>query len=89
MSVACYSQTFTSIHAELPRLESALPSIDVPVGFVAGEASPIPVTASTDTADRILGAWVETVADAGHFPLQDAPGCVKSALGRLLESSRY
>lgn len=82
-SVACYAETFESIREELPRLEAALPSIGVPVGFVAGAASPIPTTASTDTAERIPGAWVETIQAAGHFPWLDVSGSVRSALHRL------
>ena len=39
--------------------------------------------ASTDTAERIPGAWVDAVADAGHFVWLDAPGAVRSALDRL------
>ena len=34
---------------ELPRLEVALPGIEVPVGFGVGAASPMLATASTDT----------------------------------------
>ena len=82
-SVEVYSQTWESLKVEQPRLEAALGSITVPVGFVAGGASPIPTTASTDTAERIRGAWVEIVPDAGHFPWLDAPGCVRAALDRL------
>jgi pimeloyl-ACP methyl ester carboxylesterase len=84
MSVACYSETFESLHEELPRLDSALPSIQVPVGFVAGEASPMPNSSSTDAAHRIANAWVETVPEAGHFPWLDIPGCVRSGFNRLL-----
>jgi proline iminopeptidase len=84
LSVACYSETFESLHQELPRLESALPSIQIPVGFVAGEASPMPISSSTDAAYRLPNAWVETVPEAGHFPWLDVPGSVKAALDRLL-----
>ena len=48
-----------------------------------GAASPIPATASTDTAERIAHAWVESVAGAGHFVWLEAPGAVRSALDRL------
>lgn len=83
LSVACYAQTWGSVLQELPKLEAALPGIDLPVGFVVGEASPMPVSASTETARRIPGAWVETVPAAGHFPWLDVPGCVRGALARL------
>ena len=84
ISVACYAETYASMQAELPRLEASLSSIRVPVGFVAGELSPMPVSASADTAARIPGAWVVTVPGAGHFPwMAEAPGCVRAALQRL------
>ena len=83
LAVDAYSQTFESLHEELPRLTAALPSITTPMGFVAGAGSPMPVSASTDTAAVIPGAWTEVVEGAGHFPWLDKPGCVRSALDRL------
>jgi pimeloyl-ACP methyl ester carboxylesterase len=78
-----HTATFASLHAELPRLESRLATIRVPVGFVHGGSSPMPVSASADSAARIPGAWVEVVDGAGHFPWLDVPGSVMSALARL------
>jgi pimeloyl-ACP methyl ester carboxylesterase len=75
-----------SIMAELPRLEAGLPDIRVPVGFVHGSSSPMPVGASTDAAERIPGAWVEVVDGAGHFIWVEAPGAVRDALRRLTAS---
>jgi pimeloyl-ACP methyl ester carboxylesterase len=72
-----------SILAELPALEAGLPGIRVPVGFVHGSRSPMPLAASTDAADRIPGAWVEVVEGAGHFTWVEAPGAVLAALRRL------
>ena len=72
-----------SILAELPALEEGLPGIRVPVGFVHGSRSPMPVAASTDAAERIPGAWVEVVEGAGHFVWVEAPGAVRAALRRL------
>ena len=83
LSVSGYAETWASVLDELPRLEAALPGIEVPVGFVVGAASPMPATASTDTAGRIPGAWVDVVPAAGHFPWLDAPGCVRAGLERL------
>ncbi len=65
------------------RLEQALPSLRLPVRVVVGQASPMPRSAATDTASRILGAVVEEVPRAGHFPWLDSPGCVRAALQRL------
>ena len=76
-----------SILAELPALEAGLPQIGVPVGFVHGSLSPMPLGASTDAADRIPGAWVEVVDGAGHFIWVEAPGAVRAALRRLTGTS--
>jgi pimeloyl-ACP methyl ester carboxylesterase len=72
-----------SILAELPVLEAGLPRIRVPVGFVHGSRSPMPVAASTDGAERIPGAWVDVVEGAGHFVWVEAPGAVRASLRRL------
>lgn len=72
-----------SILAELPALEAGLPQIRVPVGFVHGSRSPMPLAASTDAAERIPGAWVEVVEGAGHFIWVEAPGAVRMSLRRL------
>jgi pimeloyl-ACP methyl ester carboxylesterase len=79
------AQVGRSIQAELPALEEALGGIRVPVGFVHGSRSPMPLAASTDAADRIPGAWVEVVEGAGHFVWVEAPGTVRAALRRLTE----
>jgi pimeloyl-ACP methyl ester carboxylesterase len=75
-----------SIFEELPALESGLPGIRVPVGFVHGSRSPMPLAASTDAAERIPGAWVEVVEGAGHFVWVEAPGAVCVSLRRLTAS---
>jgi pimeloyl-ACP methyl ester carboxylesterase len=72
-----------SILSELPALEAGLPLIRVPVGFVHGARSPMPLAASTDAADRIPGAWVDVVDGAGHFVWVEAPGAVRASLRRL------
>jgi pimeloyl-ACP methyl ester carboxylesterase len=75
-----------SIFAELPALEAGLPEIRVPVGFVHGSRSPMPLAASTDAAARIPGAWVEVIEGAGHFTWVEAPGAVRTTLRRLTAS---
>ena len=72
-----------SIQADLPALEAGLPQIRVPVGFVHGSRSPMPLAASTDAAERIPGAWVEVVEGAGHFVWVEASGAVRASLRRL------
>jgi pimeloyl-ACP methyl ester carboxylesterase len=83
ISSARSGEMVPSILAGLPALEAGLPAIRVPVGFVHGSHSPMPVAASTDAADRIPGAWVEIVDGAGHFVWVEAPGAVRTALRRL------
>jgi pimeloyl-ACP methyl ester carboxylesterase len=77
------AEMFPSILASLPDLEAGLPQVRVPVGFVHGALSPMPVGASTDAAELIPGAWVEVVDGAGHFIWVEAPGAVRAALRRL------
>ena len=77
------AQMGRSILAELPVLEAGLPLIQVPVGFVHGSRSPMPLAASTDAADRIPGAWVDVVDGAGHFVWVESPGAVRTSLRRL------
>ena len=86
MASECSSQMHRSILEELPALEAGLPRIRVPVGFVHGSRSPMPVAASTDAADRIPDAWVEVVDGAGHFVWVEAPGAVRASLRRLTAS---
>ncbi len=83
MAIERGSEMMPSIMAELPVLEAGLPEIRVPVGFVHGSRSPMPLGASTDAAERIPGAWVDVVEGAGHFVWFEAPGAVRASLRRL------
>ena len=83
IATARSAEMVPSIFAALPELEAGLPRITVPVGFVHGSRSPMPLAASTDAAERIPGAWVEVVDGAGHFTWAEAPGSVRAALRRL------
>jgi pimeloyl-ACP methyl ester carboxylesterase len=87
MCAARSAEMYPSILAELPGLEARLPGIRVPVGFVHGGRSPMPLAASADTAERIPGAWVDVVEGAGHFIWVEAPGAVGRALRRLTTSA--
>ena len=79
-----YSGLVESRKAEMAALEAALGSITVPLGFVAGAASPMPAEeASVATARAIPGAWAEVVEGAGHFVWHERPGRVRAALDRL------
>jgi pimeloyl-ACP methyl ester carboxylesterase len=83
LSSARSAEMIPSIQAELPALEAGLPAIRVPVGFVHGSKSPMPLVASTDAAERIPGAWVDVVDGAGHFIWHERPGATRDALRRL------
>ena len=87
LTVEGYAATLDSVRAELPRLEAGLPELRVPLALVAGELSPMPPSASTDTAARVPGAWAEVVPGAGHFVWLDRPGAVRAALDRLLDGA--
>lgn len=71
----------------LPELESALPSITVPFGVLVGALSPMPPSAGTDSAARIPGAWSHVEPGAGHFVWHEAPGCLLTAMDRLVAGS--
>jgi pimeloyl-ACP methyl ester carboxylesterase len=85
VSIESYAALGRSLATELPRLTRSLPEIDVPLGFVAGAASPVP--ADQATAAAIAGAWLEVIEDAGHFPWLETPGRVRAALDRLVGGS--
>lgn len=83
-SVPAYLGLFAALIAERERLEAALPTVRIPVGIVAGSASPLPVSAARATTDRIPGAWIEVIEHTGHFPWMERPGVVRAALDRLV-----
>jgi pimeloyl-ACP methyl ester carboxylesterase len=81
--------TLESAVAELPGLADRLAGSRVPTTFVHGAASPMPVTASTDTAEVIgTAARVVVVPDAGHFMWMDVSGCLRGPLDELAELAR-
>jgi pimeloyl-ACP methyl ester carboxylesterase len=84
VSVAAYAGGFASLVEQLPELSAGLAGIRVPVGCVAGAASPMPVDlAARATIEAVPGGWLEVVDGAAHFPWLDRPGCVRAALDRL------
>jgi pimeloyl-ACP methyl ester carboxylesterase len=84
VSAAMAGPTLASAVAELPTLEPRLQGLEVPTIFLHGAASPMPVTASTDTAEVIgSAAEVDVVPNAGHFVWMDVPDCVGTAHDRL------
>jgi len=71
-------------HFERGTLVDGLPSVRLPALFVHGDADPLPVRCSTETAALIPDATVELVPACGHFPWLERPGAVADAVGRLL-----
>jgi len=87
VSPTMVAQTLSSAMTELPTLEPRLRGLAVPTVFLHGERSPIPVSASSDTADVIgIAAEVQVVPAAGHFVWMDAPGSLDAALDHLARS---
>jgi proline iminopeptidase len=83
-SVQAYAATFASLHSELPGLAARLAGLRVRTALVHGARSPMPVTASTDTAEAIgRAASVEVLDGAGHFPWHERPGALRASLDRL------
>jgi proline iminopeptidase len=88
ISLPAYAGTFDSIRAELPALAGRLAGAAVPTVFVHGGESPMPLSASTDSAAAIgAAARVVVVEGAGHFPWYERPGAVRSALDALLRDA--
>lgn len=79
-------ESWASIRQCLPSLAELLRGCTVATRFVHGELDPLPQTASTDTAE-LLGAVVDVVPNAGHFPWLEDPGCVRRSLDALLRAS--
>ena len=84
-SIDAFLQTNDSVHEELPRLAGRLAGTSVPTVFVHGASSPMPLTASTDSAAAMgANASVVVVPGTGHFIWHESPGAVRAALDELL-----
>jgi pimeloyl-ACP methyl ester carboxylesterase len=82
------SALFGEVEAQLPALEKALPDVRVPLGVLVGARSPMPPEqAGLASAEMVPGGWSISVADAGHFPWFESPGCVAAAMDRLASST--
>jgi pimeloyl-ACP methyl ester carboxylesterase len=81
VSVEASSATWSSGVELLPGLAARISGSSVPTLFVHGGASPMPLTASTDTA-AVIGpaASVVVVPGSGHFVWHENPGAVRRAL---------
>jgi len=88
IAVGPFTATFASIaaEAEAGTLVSGLPRVPagIPVVFLHGAGSPIPLRASTETAALIPHARVEIVERAGHFIWVEQPQRVRDAVAAAL-----
>ncbi|HET7902614.1 MAG TPA: alpha/beta hydrolase, partial [Candidatus Nanopelagicales bacterium] len=74
MSVEAYARTWASLQELMPALADRLTGCAVPTVFVHGGGSPMPLTASTDTAEAIgAAADVVVVPGTGHFIWYESP----------------
>jgi proline iminopeptidase len=82
-----FAETFASIaqHAEAATLVAGLPAVppEIPVIFVHGAGSAMPVRASSATAALIPHAQVEIIDGAGHFMWMERPGEVRDVVARF------
>jgi pimeloyl-ACP methyl ester carboxylesterase len=71
-------------HFERRTLVKGLQTVALPVLFVHGELSVIPVWSTAETAELIPGAKVVVAPGCGHFPWIDRPGSVRRAVEAFL-----
>ena len=90
VGVECSADTNESLrqHFRAQTLVRWLPGATLPVLFVHGEADPMPVRASADTAKLIPDARVEVIPDCGHFPWLERRGAVRHAVEAFLREGR-
>jgi proline iminopeptidase len=86
IGVECSTGTNASIshHFRLSTLATGLPSVALPALFIHGEADPMPVSTSQETAALIRGGVVETIPACGHFPWLEHPGEVRRIASAFL-----
>jgi pimeloyl-ACP methyl ester carboxylesterase len=79
-----YIGTFGSIAEHLAGgFAAKLAGVTVPVVFVLGGKSPMPVSQGEQTAALLPAARVVVVPDAGHMPWHEQPGCVAAVLDQV------
>jgi pimeloyl-ACP methyl ester carboxylesterase len=84
VSVAANVSTMGSMFEHLAAgFAESLSSVTVPVIFVLGEQSPMPVTQGEEAAALIPSAQIRTIPAAGHLPWVEHPGCIADALANI------
>ena len=88
LAVPAFAATMASVreHDQAGTLVRGLPAVPagVPVLFVHGAASPMPMRASTETARLIPHAHVEIVDGAGHFTWHERPDHVRDVISAFV-----
>ncbi len=81
--------TMTSVraHFETGTLEKGLPRLDVPALLIHGDGDPMPLTATTQTAELLAGSAVRTVEGAGHFPWVERRGVIREMVVEFLATA--
>jgi pimeloyl-ACP methyl ester carboxylesterase len=91
IAVDGFTATMGSVgaHAEAGTLVADLPSVprEIPVIFVHGARSPMPVRASTASAALIPHARVEVIDAAGHFVWMERPDAVRDAVRAFVDAA--
>ena len=91
LDVATFAGTMASVreHEQAGTLTRGLPDVpsSLPVLFVHGANSPLPVRTTTMTAELIPHARVEILPDAGHFPWHEDPAGTHDAIARFVAGS--
>ena len=72
----------------ISKLAQSLPDCAIPMRFVHGTKSPMPVSASTDTLALLPNAELDLASDAGHFVWFEAPGSIRMSLDRLVAQTQ-
>lgn len=89
--VPAFAGTMASVnaHAEAETLVRGLPAVpaEIPVLFVHGAASPMPVRASTESATLIPHAEVQVIEGAGHFIWHERPDEVRDVVRAFVARS--
>ena len=88
---ATFAATIASVreHEQAATLTRRLPDVpsSLPVLFVHGAKSPMPVRTTTMTAELIPHARVEILPDAGHFTWHEDPSGTHDAIARFVAGS--
>jgi pimeloyl-ACP methyl ester carboxylesterase len=84
ISATAHIGTISSLFEHLGAgFAEAVGAINVPVIFVLGAHSPMPVSQGEQAAALIPSAQVRVIPAAGHLPWVEHPGCVADALASI------